>query len=433
MTVKACRFTIDRIFAIFVVLLLLFSFTIQPVSEMWAGYLRIISCPSVLISDYIYVGGLGATLFNVATTTGLNLIFLKLMKAKINGSVFACLMTISGFAFFGKNLFNALPIYLGIFLYCLSTKTKVRDHVLVFLLSSGISPVTSFMIFGLGFPLWLGVAVGLSAGVLIGFILPAFNEVVMRFHKGYNLYNTGFSMGVLSMLITGILHSFDIAIYQENELSNAYHYQFFWFILASSILFIAVAFLKGGKNTIFEYKCLLTKSGRLRTDFALECGWNATSLNIGIMGLVSVLLVLFTPITINGPIMAAILTIIGFAAFGKHPLNTVPVIIGAILAIELTPHEWTIGTSLAVLFVTGLAPIAGQFGLLAGVAAGFIHLLITPLALEFQGGFDLYNNGFAAGFVAAVLSSFFNHFLKKRDDKGKWNFLLPLKSKQKAP
>ena len=29
---------------------------------------------------------------------------------------------------------------------------------------------------------------------------------------------------------------------------------------------------------------------------------------------------------------------------------------------------------------------------------------ISPIALTFQGGFDLYNNGFAAGFVAAILA-----------------------------
>jgi len=53
--------------------------------------------------------------------------------------------------------------------------------------------------------------------------------------------------------------------------------------------------------------------------------------------------------------------------------------------------------------------------------------LITPLALEFQGGFDLYNNGFAAGFVAAVLASFFDRFLKEKDQGGKWNYILPIK------
>ncbi|MCK7487284.1 MAG: DUF1576 domain-containing protein, partial [Bacillus subtilis] len=63
-------------------------------------------------------------------------------------------------------------------------------------------------------------------------------------------------------------------------------------------------------------------------------------------------------------VMGAILLIMGFAAFGKHPLNSLPVVLGAILAIQLTPIEWTMGPILAVLFVTGIAPLAGRFGFL---------------------------------------------------------------------
>jgi hypothetical protein len=88
--------------------------------------------------------------------------------------------------------------------------------------------------------------------------------------------------------------------------------------------------------------------------------------------------------------------------------------LGVYLAILVTPVTMTIGAILAIFFVTGLAPLAGKYGFLAGVLAGFIHLLITRLALDFQGGFDLYNNGFAAGFVAAVLSPIFATFKEIR-------------------
>jgi len=93
---------------------------------------------------------------------------------------------------------------------------------------------------------------------------------------------------------------------------------------------------------------------------------------------------------------------------------------------KLTPLEWTIGPTLSVIFVTGLAPLAGQFGIVAGIIAGFIHLLIIPLALDFQGGFDLYNNGFAAGFVSALLAPIFTVMFKLRDENKKWNRILPL-------
>jgi len=123
--------------------------------------------------------------------------------------------------------------------------------------------------------------------------------------------------------------------------------------------------------------------------------------------LFSAVIVIVLGIQINGPVFGAILTIVGFGAFGKHLINSTPVVVGAILAVLLTPLEFTLGPILAILFVTGLAPISGRFGPIAGLIAGFMHLLITPLALQFQGGFDLYNNGFAAGFIGAIIASLF--------------------------
>jgi len=186
-----------------------------------------------------------------------------------------------------------------------------------------------------------------------------------------------------------------------------------------------LAFIEN-KKVIKKYPSIFKASGRLLSDFPARFGKDVVMLNIGFMGLISVAIIYFAGIQINGPVMGAILTILGFSAFGKHPLNSLPVILGAILAIELTPLTWTIGSTLSVLFVTGLAPLAGQFGIIAGMLAGFIHVLITPLALNFQGGFDLYNNGFAAGFVAALLAPVYHVLLKSRDENEKWNRILPL-------
>ncbi|PKK97259.1 MAG: DUF1576 domain-containing protein, partial [Tenericutes bacterium HGW-Tenericutes-3] len=190
----------------------IFAITLEPIPIMLSKYRQILTSSSVLISDYLAVGDLSATLLNVVLTTGLNILIIKRLKVEVNGAIFACLLTIAGFAFFGKNLYNALPIYFGIYLFCKVTKADCKDHILVFLLSSGISPITSFLIFGAGFSLPVGLVLGITVGTIVGFILPAFNSFSMKFHQGYNLYNTGFSMGVISMVLTGILSSFGIDI-----------------------------------------------------------------------------------------------------------------------------------------------------------------------------------------------------------------------------
>ncbi len=406
---------------------LLVIMIVEPLPTLLSRYRQILTSSSVLLSDYLYIGGLGATLFNVLLTILVNMLILKWMKVEVTGPIFACLLTIAGFAFFGKNLYNALPLYLGVYLYCKATRADCKDHILVFLLSSGISPVISFMAFGAGFPIYIGLPIGIMIGIAIGFILPAFNIDSMKFHQGYNLYNTGFSMGVISMILTGILTSFGLTITRGENLSHDYHEILLIAILVISVLAIAVAFVMN-KHVLKKYPKLLNDSGRLLSDFTGKYGLDVGFLNVGVMGLISALIIYVAKIEINGPVMGAVLTILGFSVFGKHPLNALPVIVGAILAIELTPLDWTIGSTLSVLFVTGLAPLAGQFGIIAGLIAGFLHVLITPLALNFQGGFDLYNNGFAAGFVAALLSPIYGVLFKSRDNSVKWNRLFPIKT-----
>ena len=127
---------IKQYYLLFIFLIaFIFVFLLEPLPIMFENYRRILTSSSVLLSDYLYIGGLAATLFNVILTIGVNLLILKWMKIKINGPIFACLLTIAGFAFFGKNLYNALPIYFGVYLYCKITKTTCKEHVLVFLLS----------------------------------------------------------------------------------------------------------------------------------------------------------------------------------------------------------------------------------------------------------------------------------------------------------
>ena len=57
----------------------------------------------------------------------------------------------------------------------------------------------------------------------------------------------------------------------------------------------------------------------------------------------------------------------------------------------------------AFIFAGSLAPISGKFGIAYGILGGFIHMGFTPYALGLHKGLDLYNNGFAAGFEAAVI------------------------------
>lgn len=180
------------------------GFVFHPIQQIFKGYYKIITSSSILITDYVYISGLGATFFNVATILFINLILLKVLRVKMNGPVYAGIIMICGFSFFGKNIFNTIPIYFGIYLFSVYKKIPYKTFIITILFSTGISPLVSYTIFGLGLHLGISIPLGIFCGILVGFILPAFASHTIVFHEGYNLYNTGFALGVISAIFYGI-------------------------------------------------------------------------------------------------------------------------------------------------------------------------------------------------------------------------------------
>lgn len=394
------------------IILFIMPFMLDTPQNIAQGMLAILTHPSLLISDYLRIGGLGASLLNVALLMLINVLLLVVLKLKLTGPIFAGLLTIAGFAFFGKNPLNTLPIYVGIWLTAKFQKVDFRSLIIVLLFSTGISPIVSYLMFGTGWNLWIAIPSALVIGVLTGFLLPIMSVHMLRFHKGYNLYNVGFTMGILSFLYSAILRGvFKLNLFAfDSSTSETYHLPLVIISLVLSVLLI-VGGLLSDPHAFRKYSIILKSSGRLASDFMRDAGKEMALINAGIMGLISVAFCFILGIAINGPVMSGILTVIGFGAFGKHPKNSIPVMLGATLWFVITKQTTgsvSTGLAIGVLFVTAVAPVAGRHGFFVGLLAGFIHVLFTPLTYPFQGGFDLYNNGFAAGFVAAIIVPIFD-------------------------
>jgi hypothetical protein len=158
------------------------------------------------------------------------------------------------------------------------------------------------------------------------------------------------------------------------------------------------------RSALERLAIILKTSGRSPTDFIALAGCGATLANMGLAGAVGVIYVLATGGDLNGPSIGAILTIVGFAAFGKHPRNIAPVMVGVFLgALARSASPADPSLTLAALFGTTLAPIAGRFGFGWGIVAGFVHSAAALTVGPLHAGLNLYNNGFAAGIVAAFL------------------------------
>jgi hypothetical protein len=381
--------------------ILLFSTNFLDLIE---GFISILLHPSLLVTDYLAVGGLHATLLNAWILTSIAILILSKLKVQFNGIAFAGVLTIFGFSFFGKNVLNVAPIWLGFYLFTLYKKTPLKNYTGTFLFASGLAPLSSFIAFGIpNLELWYSIPLGIVAGMLGGFIAPMIVAIVGKFHQGYNLYNTGFGLGFIALLFNALLKSLQVDVSVTTTVSFDHHVFLSIFILIFSILSLMLAFYLNRKPW-FPYLRLLASTGSLPSDYAKEYGVSAMLVNTGFLGLYALLIVLIYRFQISGPMFAGIFTMIGFGGYGKHLRNVIPVMTGLTFATLLPSFNiQDLGPSIALFFVTAVAPVAGKYGIFYGLLAGFIHLILTPHTLALQGGFDLYNNGFTAGFVAGIV------------------------------
>lgn len=404
------------ILSVFPITFLLFGlFLCGSAETLIQGLKTILLSPTILITDFLEIGGLGPSFVNAALIGFFNLYLLKKYKLRINGLLIAAFMTVLGFAFFGKNLFNILPIYAGGYLYCRYQKIAMKNIILIIMFGTALAPIVSEMAFGHRLPLGYSIPLGIVLGGLIGFIIVPLSSHMLKFHDGYNLYNIGFTAGIIGTVFTSILRSFQMEIKPENilYLDDFTHIAS---LLAILFLYLIVIGIVLNKELLNNYYRIFKFKGRTITDFTQLVGYGMTFFNMGVMGLVSLIYVLGVGGVINGPVLAGVFTVVGFSAFGKQPKNCFPIVLGVVLTALLFGKDLSsTGMIISVLFSTTLAPIAGTYGVFAGIFAGALHLSIVSNIGVIHGGINLYNNGFSGGLVAAFIVPIIDAF--KRESK----------------
>lgn len=399
----------------FMILGILFSYLDNKSNlTLYSGLKNIILSPTILITDFLSVGGIGSTFVNVALISFYNLYLLKKYKLRINGLILAAFMTVMGFSFFGKNIFNIIPIYIGGYLYSNYKKIDFKDIIVSIMFATALAPVISEISFSNILPNKIAILIGIGVGIFIGFIITPLASHMVKFYDGYNIYNLGFTAGILGTILTSALRNLDIKIesvnilYLENNI-------FLILTLISMFIYLIYIGISINKNALNEYKYIFNYSGKVVTDYTFLMGYGVTFFNMGIMGLLSLSYVLLIGGVINGPVIAGIFTVVGFSAFGKHIKNCLPIILGVIIAALFL--EYDISSTvviITVLFSTTLAPIAGVYGYKIGFIAGILHFLLATNVGIIHGGVNLYNNGFAGGLVAGFLLPILDSFIKRR-------------------
>lgn len=398
---------------ILALIMIILAFIFNTPKEIFVGYKNILLSSSILTTDYIAIGTLGGALVNAASILILNLVILRLLNLKMSGLIYAALYMILGFSFFGKNILNSLPIYIGIYLYAFLNKIPVKNLVISLLFSSGISPLVSYLIFGFDLAYYISIPLGIGAGIVAGLMVPAISSHTIKFHQGYNLFNVGFSLGIISLAFNGVLRAFNLRASEISILSND-HNLFLYLFVAILALVLLIAGIILNPKSFKMIPDLYKRSGRLVSDYIRDYGVSIVMINQASLLTFEILICLIFKIELNGAIFGTILAVSGFAGAGLHLKNTSFVMLGAILMCLITKTNIT-STSIiiGILFSAGVAPIAGRYGIVAGIIAGMLHIAILPLCRSFQGGYDLYNNGFCAGFVACILIAIIEAFKKE--------------------
>ena len=394
------------------VMLMILAFIIESPQSLVNGMMTILVSPSQLFTDYMEIASVGSTLLNVAIMLGISIYSYKKLEIPLNGTVIGSLGMLAGFSFFGKNLFNSIPFMIGVWIYTKVTKQNYRNYVIVGLFGSALGPLISFIAFSGVLPQGWSVLIAYALGIFIGFILPQLSTQFLGFHQGFSLYNVGFTAGIIGMVVLGFMNAFGIEVETRTLASTQSPLILYQPLIGFCVILIVTSFyLHFKKKEKYHFKLLLKLSGRLPSDFVEMTNLATVTLNMSIIGFILLGYVLMNGGQLNGPIVGSIIGVMSFGAFGNQVKNTVPVLVGIMIGSYLTGVEPTSTSALiAAIFGTTLAPVSGYYGPFAGMIAGFVHITLVSHVVVMHGGLNLYNNGFAGGFVAAVLVPIFEIF-----------------------
>ena len=384
--------------------LMLLGVLMDDASQIPAGLFRIVTMQDLLITDYVYIAGPGAALVNAGLVTIISICIIRFSGDPYNGFTIVEMGLMAGFSLFGKNVLNIWPIILGTWLYARYQREPFSKYASVALLATSLAPLVSYMALG---SIHASIPLGILTGIIIGFILPSLSAYTYKIQNGMNLYNMGFACGLFAMMVVPILTAFgdkpDSVLYWAEGYNKT-------FIVILGIMCVSAILLGLFATSVppwavwAGYRRLLSTTGRAPSDYLRMFGAGPVMLNIGFNGILGILYVLIIGGDLNGPTVGGIFTIMGFSAFGKHPFNITPVMIGVALGaygMHYTPDYPAL--QLAGLFGTTLAPIAGHFGWPFGILAGFIHSALVLQTGSPVAGLNLYNNGFSGGLIAIVL------------------------------
>ena len=120
----------------------------------------------------------------------------------------------------------------------------------------------------------------------------------------------------------------------------------------------------------------------------------------------------------TGPTMGAIFCMLCCCCNGATPWNVWPIMVGYFLASLFGASAINAqGIIVGLCFASGLAPITGEYGIIAGIIGGILHYCLVTSVPAIHGGFNLYNGGFTAGIVCFLYVPILEHYFKSKSQR----------------
>lgn len=394
-------------------------------SEIFSGFWRIITNPAVLTKDYFFteIGSVSGTMLNFALTGTFFCGLMFLPGANVTGITVAAYGLSVGFCSYGINFLNIMPFQIGILLYSRIKKMPFVKNLNMAMFSCALGPLVSEVLFRYpgsevhGITL-LGVVLALAIGIVTGLTMSALCAHMPSLHKGYNLYNAGPAAGFLCFTLFAILYkalgvSAPAIAATLGEGSPVFVNVF---CISVFVLCLIAGFIING-NSFKGYGALIRDSG-YKVDFATKYGIGPCVINVGVYGLFILAYYNLVGAKFTGPTFGAIWNMLAFAAAGSTPLNVFPLMIGYYVASLFGANAINAqAIVVGMCFCSGLAPITGRYGAIAGFVGAIIHYCLVTSVPAIHGGFTVYNGGFTAGLVCIVLVPVLEAYFKTREER----------------
>ena len=421
-----------KLFFVFVTAAFLIGAVCMPDrADMFAGFVRILTSPAKVSTNYFSVGGFAGTLLNMGLVAAAMTALFHFSGTKVNNvSTLAFLLTL-GFCSWGINLLNMWFTMAGVAVGCLIKKEKPFSNINAMLFTTGVAPFISELLVryphaeAIGFNV-LGFVLAVVAGLAVGIMVPAGLPHSPNVHKGFNLYSAALPVGMAAFLLNGVFYKVmgidlpgtvgDMAV-TSRTIANIFYISLF-------SLFVVFARLLG--CSFKDYWNLLKNRNQVN-NVSGTLG-NATFLmNAGFFGLFIMAYYNLIGASFNGVLFGLIFCMLCTCNSGSRPSNVWPIMLGYVVASSVTGWLSPMlggNFSLAVnapaivvglCYANGLSPIVDKYGWQYGFVAAMIHYCLVTLVPSLHGAFCLYNGGFTGIFVCIIFVPVLERYCKTKE------------------